>query len=130
MPGIPEPTIRANAPDSKRPGFLRQAHACGMAEPRIDLPLLESQIVVVRGRQVLMDAVLAGLYGVTTKALLQALRRNVDRFPADFVFQLEKHGLGGLRSQFVTSNRDVGRGGRRYLPYAFTEQGRRPPVFE
>ena len=94
-----------------------------MTERRIDLALLESQIVVIRGRQVLMDAVLAELYGVTTKALLQAPRRNADRFPEDFVFQLENHELGRLRSQSVTSKDVAGRGGRRYRPYAFTEQG-------
>ncbi len=74
-----------------------------MTERRIDLPLLESQIVVIRGRQVLLDAVLADLYGVETRALLQALRRNADRFPEDFVFQIENHELKVLRSQFVIS---------------------------
>ena len=94
-----------------------------MTERRIDLPLLESQIVVIRGRQVLLDSVLADLYGVETRALLQALRRNADRFPEDFVFQMENHELKALRSQFVISKDVARRGGRRYRPYAFTEQG-------
>jgi hypothetical protein len=77
-------------------------------------------IVVVRGQRVMMDSDLAVLYGVESKVLLQAVRRNMDRFPPDFVFQLEKEEVARLRSQFVTSK---GRGGRRYAPYAFTEQG-------
>jgi hypothetical protein len=60
------------------------------------------------------------LYGVPVKRLLEAVRRNLDRFPADFMFALDKQELARLRSQFATSN---GRGGRRYAPYAFTEQG-------
>ena len=82
------------------------------------------RIVVLRGQKVLLDADLARLYGVQTKVLLQAVRRNVDRFPDDFMFQLsgEEHEL--LRSHFVTSKTDgERRGGRRYAPYAFTEQG-------
>jgi len=75
----------------------------------------------VRGEKVLLDANLAQLYGVTTKALNQAVQRNVDRFPGDFMFQLNDSEFGTLRSQIVTSNSL--RGGRRYLPYAFTEQG-------
>lgn len=77
-------------------------------------------IVVVRGQRVIMDSALALLYGVESKALLQAVRRNKDRFPPDFLFQLNKQEVVRLRSQFVTSN---ARGGRRYAPYAFTEQG-------
>jgi len=64
---------------------------------------------------------LAALYGVETKGLVQAIKRNIERFPADFMFQLDADEWKSLRSQFVTSN--VGRGGRRYAPYAFTEQG-------
>jgi len=63
---------------------------------------------------------LATLYGVPTKALQQAVKRNVGRFPADFAFRLSAEEFGNLKSQFVTSN---GRGGIRYAPYAFTEQG-------
>ena len=67
-----------------------------------------------------LDADLAGLYGVATKVLLQAVRRNIDRFPSDFMFQLTKQEVAVLRSQSVTSREW---GGRRYPPYAFSEQG-------
>ncbi len=69
----------------------------------------------------MLDSALAGLYGVSTKQLVQAVKRNLERFPEDFMFQLAAEELAVLRSQFVTSN--AGRGGRRYAPYAFTEQG-------
>ena len=83
---------------------------------------LENQIVVVRGQKVLFDRVLSDLYGVRVKALLQAVRRNIKRFPEDFVFQLTRSESDALRSQIVTIKR--GRGShRKYLPYAFTEQG-------
>lgn len=68
-----------------------------------------------------MDTDLAELYGVTVKQLNQQIKRNADRFPADFLFRLSRAEHASLRSQIVTSN--VGRGGRRYLPYAFTEHG-------
>lgn len=67
----------------------------------------------------MLDADLADLYGVDTRTLVQAVRRNMARFPADFMFRLTKPEFDDLRSQFVISNR----GGRRYPPYAFTEQG-------
>jgi len=67
----------------------------------------------------MLDADLAALYGVETKILLQAVKRNLERFPKDFMFQLTNQELRILRSQFVTSSW----GGRRYAPYAFTEQG-------
>jgi hypothetical protein len=78
-------------------------------------------IVIVRGHKVLLDAELAALYGVTTKVLIQAVKRNIERFPGDFMLSLTTGEWQGLRSQFVTSNPQ--RGGRRYPPYAFTEQG-------
>lgn len=74
----------------------------------------------IRGQKVMLDEDLAKVYGATTKALNQAVKRNADRFPADFAFQLTHQEVVSLRSQFVTSK---GRGGRRYLPYAFTEHG-------
>jgi hypothetical protein len=77
-------------------------------------------ILLIRGRKVLLDADLAALYGVPTKALVQALKRNPERFPDDFLFQLNREEFSRLRSQIVTSNL---RGGRRYPPYALTEQG-------
>jgi len=77
--------------------------------------------LVVRGRQVMLDEDLADLYGVETKRLLEQVKRNLARFPGDFMFQLNQEEAAALRSQIATSN--AGRGGRRYAPYAFTEQG-------
>ena len=68
----------------------------------------------------MLDSDLAGLYGVETRVLVQAVQRNRERFPGDFMFQLTKDEVSSLRSQVVISK---GRGGRRYAPYAFTEQG-------
>lgn len=78
-------------------------------------------ILVLRSQRVLLDADLADLYGVTTKRLNEQVRRNLDRFPADIMFQLTAAETTALRSQLATSN--TGRGGRRYLPYVFTEHG-------
>jgi len=83
---------------------------------------IERAILVLRGHKVMLDADLAALYEVSTKVLLQAVKRNLERFPADFMFQLNAEEFQVLRSQFVTS-KAPGRGGRRYAPYAFTEQG-------
>lgn len=80
---------------------------------------IESRIVLLRDQKVMLDADLAELYGVSTRALNQAVRRNADRFPDDFMFQLSAAEADNLRSQSVISSY----GGRRYLPYAFTEQG-------
>lgn len=82
---------------------------------------IERKIYLIRGQKVMLDSDLAELYGVTTKTLVQAVKRNSNRFPLDFMFQLENQEVVGLRSQIVTSK--TGRGGRRYQPYAFTEQG-------
>ncbi|MCX5868689.1 MAG: ORF6N domain-containing protein [Proteobacteria bacterium] len=82
-----------------------------------------SKILLIRGQKVMLDSDLAFLYGVETKVLIQAVKRNIGRFPPDFLFQLSKGESESLRSQFVTSKPPAGRGGRRYLPYAFTEQG-------
>jgi hypothetical protein len=79
-------------------------------------------ILFIRGEKVLLDEDLALLYGVETKVLVQAVKRNLDRFPEDFMFQLGVEEWEYLRSQSVTSKPE-GRGGRRYAPYAFTEQG-------
>jgi hypothetical protein len=88
-----------------------------------NLPAIESEIMRIRGVAVLLDTRLAKLYGVTTSALLQAVRRNAARFPPDFMFQLTDHEVNALRSQIVISNTVASRGGRRYHPYAFTEHG-------
>ena len=82
---------------------------------------VESRILFLRNQRVLLDADLAALYKVPVKVLNQQIKRNQDRFPLDFVFQLTTKEHKVLRSQTVTSN--DGRGGRRYAPYAFTEHG-------
>ncbi|MGE5305667.1 MAG: ORF6N domain-containing protein, partial [Alphaproteobacteria bacterium] len=81
---------------------------------------IEDAILFIRGHKVILDADLARLYGVSTKVFNQAVRRNEDRFPPDFAFQLSDEEFHCLRSQIVTSKT---RGGRRYRPRAFTEQG-------
>lgn len=81
---------------------------------------LEGLIYQIRGERVLIDRDIAQLYGVETKVLVQAVKRNSERFPSDFMFQLSDQEFMALRSQFVTSK---GRGGRRTAPYVFTEQG-------
>jgi len=91
---------------------------------------VERKIFLLRGQKVMLDSGLAKLYGVPTKVLNQSVRRNRERFPVDFMFRLSLQevqflrsqiAISSLRSQSVTSKE--GRGGRRYLPYAFTEQG-------
>ncbi len=94
-----------------------------MAGERSPIPIeqIERAILLIRGQKVMLDSDLAELYQVETRTLVQAVRRNLTRFPSDFTFQLSKEEFEALRSQIVISNK--GRGGRRYLPYAFTEQG-------
>ncbi|MHB8815812.1 MAG: ORF6N domain-containing protein [Steroidobacteraceae bacterium] len=82
---------------------------------------ISRSILVLRGHKVLLDEELATLYGVTTGALVQAVKRNIGRFPPDFMFQLTAAEHSVLRSQSVIST--PSRGGRRYMPYVFTEQG-------
>ena len=82
---------------------------------------ISSKILTLRGQQVMLDRDLAELYGVETKVFNQAVKRNLKRFPNDFMFKVTEDEYENLRSQFVTSNK--GRGGRRYLPFVFTEQG-------
>jgi hypothetical protein len=95
-----------------------------MADKRAIIPLerIESRILFIRGQKVMLDTDLARLYDVETRALIQAVKRNIERFPGDFMFQLTQKEFDSLRSQSVISNPGR-RGGRRYLPYAFTEQG-------
>jgi hypothetical protein len=83
---------------------------------------ITQSILILRGHRVLLDTDLADLYGVTTKSFNQQVRRNRERFPADFMFQLTDEELAILRSQNVTSRSSLW-GGRRYPPYAFTEHG-------
>jgi hypothetical protein len=82
---------------------------------------IEHHIYVIRGQKVMLDADLAALYGVETKMLNRAVRRNPERFPEHFMFQLTPPEANALRFQTGTSK--TGRGGRRYLPYVFTEHG-------
>jgi hypothetical protein len=90
---------------------------------------IESAIYLLRGQRVMIDSDLAAIYGVTTKRLNEQVRRNHSRFPEDFAFQLRAEELTNLRSQFATSSLKSQRaiskrhGGRRYLPWAFTEHG-------
>lgn len=84
---------------------------------------IQNMIYTFRGRQVMIDRDLAYLYNVETKVLNQAVKRNLNRFPEYFRFQLTEEEYENLRSQFVTSSEDNTHGGRRYLPYVFTEQG-------
>lgn len=83
--------------------------------------IIEKMIYVIRDQKVMLDKDLADLYEVETKVLNQAVKRNISRFPTDFMFQLTNEECDSLRSQFVTSK--IGKGGRRYLPYVFTENG-------
>ena len=83
---------------------------------------VESKIRLVRGEKVLLDVDLAVLYGVPVKRLNEQFKRNLDRFPSDFAFQLEAVEVEGLRSQIATLEKGRGRY-RKYRPYAFTEQG-------
>ncbi len=87
----------------------------------IPLPTIQKRIVVVRKRHVMVDEDLAELYGVQTGRLIEQVKRNIGRFPSDFMFQLTKDEATVLRSHSATSKE--GRGGRRYAPYVFTEQG-------
>ncbi|MBC7417668.1 MAG: ORF6N domain-containing protein [Pedobacter sp.] len=82
---------------------------------------IEKCIFIVRKQKVMLDSDLARTYGVSTKILNQAVKRNSDRFPQDFMFQLSAFETENLRSQFVTSSLNYG--GRRYHPYVFTEHG-------
>ena len=88
----------------------------------VDNREIQSMIYTFRGRQVMLDSDLARLYQVETKVFNQAVKRNIDRFPENFRFQLTDSEFENLRSQIVTSSLS-GHGGRRYMPYVFTEQG-------
>jgi hypothetical protein len=111
----------ANNPRQRPPYYLllRGRNLCNAA--KLALAVVESRILFIRGQKVLLDSDLAALYKVETKALNQAVKRNVFRVPEGFMFRLnheETAFLSPLRSQIVTS-----KGGRRYLPYVFTEHG-------
>lgn len=99
-----------------------------MQQPTVTLQSLEQRIFLIRGQKVMLDFHLAGLYGVESKALKRAVRRNIDRFPSDFCFELSIEEERQLRyhigaSKILRGKNTVGKGGRRYPPFAFTEQG-------
>lgn len=85
----------------------------------MEIEVIQNKIFEIRGQKVMLDFDLALLYNVENKALKQAIRRNITRFPVDFMFELTEIEFNTLRSQIVTSKR----GGVRYMPFAFTEQG-------
>lgn len=87
----------------------------------IPIERIERKIIVIRDQRVLLDSALAELYGVETGALVRAVKRNIERFPYEFMFQLDNKEFAFLKCQTGISN--TGRGGRRTSPYAFTEQG-------
>ena len=102
--------------------MARLPQVIGMVNKKSLIPVdrIEKAILLIRGQKVMLDADLAELYDVETKVLVQAVKRNLERFPEDFMFQLSQEEFAILRSQIVTSS---DWGGRRYRPYAFTEQG-------
>ena len=109
---------------SAAPGSLRGVANRAEKEVALELipaPAIQKRILVVRERQVMLDESLAELYGVETRRLIEQVKRNIERFPADFMFQLSRDEAAALRSQTATSG--AGRGGRRYAPYVFTEHG-------
>lgn len=85
-----------------------------------EILIIQSKIYEVRGQNVMLDFDLAEMYETETKRLKEAVRRNIKRFPPDFMFELTKEEYLSLRTQFATSNN---RGGTRYMPFAFTEHG-------
>jgi len=100
----------------------KKAAASAAEQLPVPVELIERRIYLIRGHNVMLDSDLAELYQVETRALIQAVKRNRDRFPEDFTFQLTSEEAASLRSQFVIS-KPTGRGGRRYMPYVFTEHG-------
>ena len=103
-----------------------EANVTAAKKPPVPVRRIERAILIVRGDRVMLDEDLAELYGVTTGNLNKAVRRNLERFPDDFMFQLTREEWGAsLRFHSGTANasRSPGRGGRRSPPYAFTEQG-------
>ncbi|MEK7720267.1 MAG: ORF6N domain-containing protein [Bacteroidota bacterium] len=93
---------------------------------KIDLPVIPDEIIIdriyfIRNQKIMIDRDLANLYGIETKVLKQSVRRNLDRFPPDFMFEMSKEEFQNWRSQIVTSNSE--KMGLRYAPYCFTEPG-------
>src|SRR4051812_13630077 len=107
---------------AQRGVFIDHPRYGGNVSDKAIVPLekIERHILLLRGEKVLLDSDLADMYGVPTKVLNQAVKRNIERFPKDFMFRLNAKEAANLMSQSVTSS---SHGGRRKLPYAFTEQG-------
>ena len=112
---VAKPTVKYGA----KYGAKSSATKLTAKQALVAYEVVVSKIVVVRGQRVMFAPNLAEMYGVETRVLMQAVKRNADRFPADFMFSLTEQEFTNLRSQIVISNR----GGTRYMPYAFTEQG-------
>src|SRR5258708_35464581 len=108
---------------SLSPGNRMSKKTRASAAERLPIPveLIERRIYLIRGQKVMLDSELAGLYQVTTGNLNLAVRRNLERFPDDFMFQLTKEEHDALLLQFAIAK--IGRGGRQTRPYAFTEHG-------
>jgi len=104
-----------------QPDQRKMLYAVHRRSALVPVAEIEKCIFLLRGQRVMLDVHLAQLYGVETKNLNKAVKRNLDRFPADFMFQLTLKEIENLRFQFGTSS--FGHGGRRYAPYVFTEQG-------
>ncbi len=120
----PKERLTAGTPPTKvssLPTPQKHRRGGGMARKQVLVPVerIERAILLIRAQKVMLDADLAELYGVEPRVLIQAVKRNIDRFPQDFMFQLTKREFSDLRSQIVMSSW----GGRRYPPYAFTEHG-------
>ena len=88
----------------------------------MEIEIIKEKIHIIRGQKVMLDFDLASLYGTENKVLKQSIKRNLNRFPDDFMFELSKNEYDSLRSQFVTLENGRGKYSK-YLPFAFTEQG-------
>ncbi len=120
--GIDRPSSRADSATGWIHRFYMTSRIDTTAALGVDA--IAKSILVLRHQNILLDRDLAALYGVTTKRLNEQVKRNLARFPTDFMFQLTAGEVAALRSHFATSKKPAAnRGGRRYLPYAFTEQG-------
>ncbi len=104
--------------------YIRMSRGFGMVNEKSLVPVerIEEAILLIRGQKIMLDADLAALYGVETRVLVQAVKRNIERFPDDFMLQLNREEVDSLRSQIVTLKKGRGQHSK-YLPYAFTEQG-------
>src|SRR5437588_1238774 len=123
QPAAPEHRQAPQARSVGTPENHRLISVQGPVKPAaVPTERIERAILLLRDHKVMLDADLATLYAVETRVLVQAVKRNLERFPQDFMFQLDAEEVEVLRSQSVISNAP-GRGGRRYAPYAFTEQG-------